>query len=153
MLGCQDMKEEASPLMTLVLGASIMCIWEHLVELCPWSRSSGKLAVWSGNNLTADLSFQKPAPQRVLIQNVAQTHSALHIKTWSHPEEFWHPYSRCKPTHSLPSLTSLGSRWNSAPSVSPVHFACGLERFWPPCSVPVLQVTFWLPSNCISALA
>lgn len=118
MLGCQDMKEEASPLMTLVLGASIMCIWEHLVELCPWSRSSGKLAVWSGNNLTAELSFQKPAPQRVLIQNVAQTHSALHIKTWSHPEEFWHPYSRCKPTHSLPSLTSLGSRWNSAPSVS-----------------------------------
>ena len=44
-----------------------------------WSLSD--LAAWFGNNLSASLSFQKSAPQRVSIQTVAQTYSTLHINT------------------------------------------------------------------------
>ena len=50
------------------------------------SESSGKtqLAVWSGNNISLDLSSQKPSFQGVLILNVVQTCSILHINTQSH---------------------------------------------------------------------
>lgn len=52
------------------------------------------------------------------------------------------PYSHGKLSHSLPPLTSLGSHWTSVPSVSPAHLICSLKSFWPPCSMPVLQVIF-----------
>ena len=82
------------------------------------------------------LMLSKPAPYYTLTLKVISRVLA--------------PHSQCKLSHSLPRLTSLRSHWTSVSSVSPVHLVCGLKSFWPPCSMPVLQITTCLASNYIS---
>ena len=108
------------------------------------SESLGKpqLAVWSGNNLSLDLSSQKPSFQGVLILNVVQTCSILHINTQSHIKSSsttfpWQAFSQ------LAFLNFPGFPLNLCTLCKPcTALTCGLKSFWPPCSMPVLQVIF-----------